>query len=66
MSRVLVVDGSNLLFQMFFGVPARILNNQGKAIQRTLIRCEHGSPPTPKESKRSGRIFSASGVRLCV
>lgn len=36
MSRFLIVDGSNLLFQMFFGMPARIVNEQGKAIQGTL------------------------------
>jgi len=36
MSKVLLVDGSNLLFQMFFGMPARIINAQGKAIQGTL------------------------------
>lgn len=36
MGRLLVVDGSNLLFQMFFGMPARIVNRQGKAIQGTL------------------------------
>lgn len=36
MSRLLIVDGSNLLFQMFFGMPARIVNEQGKAIQGTL------------------------------
>lgn len=36
MEKLLVVDGSNLLFQMFYGMPARILNHQGKAIQGTL------------------------------
>lgn len=36
MKRLLLVDGSNLLFQMFFGMPARIINEQGKAIQGTL------------------------------
>ena len=35
-SKILIVDGSNLLFQMFYGMPARILNDQGKAIQGTL------------------------------
>lgn len=34
--RFLLVDGSNLLFQMFFGMPARIVNAQGKAIQGVL------------------------------
>jgi len=36
MKKLLLVDGCNLLFQMFFGMPARIINEQGKAIQGTL------------------------------
>lgn len=36
MNKLLLVDGSNLLFQMFFGMPARIVNSQGKAIQGAL------------------------------
>ena len=36
MERILIVDGSNLLFQMFYGMPARIVNDRGKAIQGTL------------------------------
>lgn len=36
MEKLLLVDGCNLLFQMFFGMPARIINEQGKAIQGTL------------------------------
>lgn len=36
MNRLLIIDGSNLLFQMFFGMPARIVNEDGKAIQGTL------------------------------
>ncbi len=36
MKKLLLVDGSNLLFQMFFGMPARIVNGEGKAIQGTL------------------------------
>lgn len=36
MEKLLIIDGSNLLFQMFFGMPARIVNEQGKAIQGTL------------------------------
>ncbi len=35
-NRLLIVDGSNLLFQMFFGMPSRITNSEGKAIQGTL------------------------------
>lgn len=34
--KFLIVDGSNLLFQMFYGMPARIVNKDGKAIQGTL------------------------------
>lgn len=36
MDRLLLVDGHNLLFQMFFGMPSRIVNEKGKAIQGTL------------------------------
>lgn len=36
MKKLLIINGSNLLFQMFFGMPARIVNHQGKAIQGTL------------------------------
>lgn len=36
MARTLIVDGSNLLFQMFFGMPSRIVNADGKAIHGTL------------------------------
>lgn len=34
--RLLIIDGHNLLFQMFFGMPSRIVNKDGKAIQGTL------------------------------
>lgn len=36
MEKLLIVDGSNLLFQMFYGMPARITNRAGKPIQGTL------------------------------
>ncbi len=36
MNHLLIVDGSNLLFQMFYGMPARIVNREGKAIQGTV------------------------------
>ena len=36
MNKLLLVDGSNLLFQMFFGMPARIVNSRGKAIHGTM------------------------------
>jgi len=36
MRKTVVVDGSNLLFQMFYGMPARILGPQGQPIQGTV------------------------------
>jgi DNA polymerase-1 len=36
MEKLLIVDGLNLHFQMFFGMPSRIINANGKAIQGTL------------------------------
>ncbi len=36
MNKLLLVDGSNLLFQMFFGMPARIFNRSDKAIHGTI------------------------------
>lgn len=52
MDRLLVIDGSNLLFQMFYGMPARIVNKQGKAIHATLgfvgalLKIIHRTEPT--------------------
>ena len=34
--KLLIVDGHNLLFQMFFGMPARIIGKDGRAIHGTL------------------------------
>jgi len=34
--KLLLVDGMNLHFQMFFGMPSRIINHEGKAIQGTM------------------------------
>ena len=36
MKELLIVDGSNLLFQMFFGMPARITGKDGRGIWGTL------------------------------
>ncbi len=36
MRKILLVDGSNLLFQMFYGMPARIFGKGGKAIHGTI------------------------------
>lgn len=36
MKKILIVDGSNLLFQMFFGMPSRIYNAQGIGIWGVL------------------------------
>lgn len=52
MNRLLLVDGHNLLFQMFFGMPARIVDRDGKAIQGVvgfvgaLLRIIKMSDPT--------------------
>lgn len=35
-NKILIVDGSNLLFQMFFGMPARIYNEEGIGIWGVL------------------------------
>ncbi len=37
--KLLLVDGSNLLFQMFYGMPSRILGKSGKPIHGTLGFC---------------------------
>ena len=36
MRRLLLIDGHNLLFQMFYGMPSRITNLRGEPIQGTL------------------------------
>lgn len=36
MDKLLIIDGTNLLFQMFYGMPSQIINKDGKAIQGTL------------------------------
>ena len=36
MEKLLIVDGMNLLFQMFYGMPSQILNRDGRAIQGTV------------------------------
>jgi len=36
LKKLLIVDGHGLLFQMLFGMPSRIVNKHGKAIQGTL------------------------------
>ena len=36
MGNLLIVDGHNLLFQMFFGMPSRIVNEDGKAIHGVM------------------------------
>lgn len=36
MDRLLLIDGHNLLFQMFFGMPNKIINEDGKEIRGTL------------------------------
>lgn len=36
MNRLLIIDGHNLLFQMFFGMPSRIIGAKGEAIQGVI------------------------------
>lgn len=36
MYRLLIVDGHNLLFQMFFGMPSKIIGSRGQAIQGVI------------------------------
>jgi len=36
MERLLIVDGNNLLFQMFYGMPSKIYNKSGKTIHATI------------------------------
>ena len=36
MNKILIIDGSNLLFQMFYGMPSRITGKDGRHIQGTL------------------------------
>ena len=36
MNRLLIIDGHNLLFQMFFGMPSKIIGTQGKAIHGVI------------------------------
>ena len=36
MNTLLIVDGSNLLFQMFYGMPAKIIGKNGRLIHGTL------------------------------
>jgi 5'-3' exonuclease len=36
MDKLLIIDGHNLLFQMFFGMPSRIFNHENKPIHATI------------------------------
>ena len=36
MNRILIIDGHNLLFQMFFGMPTKIIGARGKAIHGVI------------------------------
>ncbi len=36
MKKLLIVDGSNLLFQMYYGMPARIKNQQGRSVHGVI------------------------------
>jgi DNA polymerase-1 len=34
--KLLIVDGNNLLFQMFYGIPAKVYNKRGRTIHATI------------------------------
>ena len=36
MENILIIDGNNLLFQMFFGMPSKIYNKSGETIHATI------------------------------
>ncbi len=36
MEKLLLIDGSNLLFQMFYGMPSRIVSSRGKPVHGTV------------------------------
>ena len=36
MESLLIVDGNNLLFQMFYGMPSKIYNKSGQTIHATI------------------------------
>ena len=35
-NKLLIVDGHNLLFQMFYGMPNKIVNGNGKSIHAVI------------------------------
>ena len=35
-NKILIVDGNNLLFQMFYGIPAKVYNKRGRTIHATI------------------------------
>ena len=36
MENILIIDGNNLMFQMFYGMPSKIYNKSGQTIQATI------------------------------
>ena len=36
MAKIVIVDGSNLLFQMFYGMPSRIINKKGRCLKHPV------------------------------
>ena len=68
MDRLLVVDGSNLLFQMFYGMPARIVDHRGKAIHGTLgfvgalLKIIRMTKPTHVVAVFDGEVYNPRGA----
>lgn len=67
MDKLLVVDGSNLLFQMFYGMPARIVDHRGKAIHGTLgfvgalLKIIRMTKPTHVVAVFDGEVYNPRG-----
>lgn len=38
MERLLIIDGNNLLFQMFYGMPSAVYNEKGWPIHGNVIK----------------------------
>ena len=73
MKNLLLIDGHNLLFQMFYGMPSRITNLRGEPIQGTLgftgalFRIIRMLEPTHIavlfDGERNARVYSRAACR---
>lgn len=75
MGKLLLVDGSNLLFQIFYGMPAHIVEKNGKLIHGTLgfvgvlLKIINELPFSLEklrftyEGQKTGEVLSAIGLK---